>query len=154
MASIPPLTQTTTSTVAAYAYSKTANIWFANELERRYGSQGIHALSVHPGGITETNFSTHHDPAIMEMMNGYLEQPHIKNALKSTEQGAASIVLAALGKDFEGVGGFYIEDCAKSPPLPDDAPLGTPGHKPWAYDEEKERRLWEDSLKMVGLADK
>lgn len=40
------------------------------------------------------------------MMNGYLEEPHIKNALKSTEQGAASIVLAAVGKDYEGVGGF------------------------------------------------
>ena len=31
--------------------SKTANIWFANELEKRYGSQGIHATSVHPGKL-------------------------------------------------------------------------------------------------------
>lgn len=103
-------------------------------------------------GITETNFSAHHDPAVLKMMNGYLEQPHIKNALKSTEQGAASIVLAAVGRDYEGVGGFYMEDCAKSPPLPEDAPLGTPGYKPWAYDKENEGKLWEDSLGMVGLA--
>lgn len=84
-------------------------------------------------------------------MNGYLEQPRIKNALKSTEQGAASIVLAAVGRDYEGKGGFYMEDCARSSPLPDGAPLGAPGYKPWAYDEEKEGKLWEDSLRMVGL---
>ena len=37
------------ATLTADVQSKTANIWFANELERRYGSQGIHATSVHPG---------------------------------------------------------------------------------------------------------
>lgn len=31
--------------------SKTANIWTANEIERRYGAQGLHATSVHPGII-------------------------------------------------------------------------------------------------------
>ena len=102
-------------------------------------------------GITESNFSAHHDPAVIEMMNGYLKQPHIKNALKSTGQGAASIVLAAVGRELESLGGIYMEDCAESPLLPDDVPLGTPGYKPWAYDEESEGRLWEDSLKMVGM---
>lgn len=103
-------------------------------------------------GITDTNFSAHHDPAVLDMMRGYLEQPHVKNALKNTGQGAASIVLAAVGKDYEGIGGFYMEDCAKSPPLPEDAPLGTPGYKPWAYEKAKERQLWDDSLNMVRLA--
>lgn len=86
-------------------------------------------------------------------MNGFLAQPHIRDALKSTAQGAASIVLAAVGRELEGRGGFYMEDCARSPPLPEGAPLGTPGYMPWAYDEEKEGRLWEDSMRMVGLAD-
>lgn len=36
---------------AAYGQSKTANIWFANEIERRYGSKNLHATSNHPGGI-------------------------------------------------------------------------------------------------------
>ena len=31
--------------------SKTANIWTANEIDRRYGAQGLHATSVHPGII-------------------------------------------------------------------------------------------------------
>ncbi|KAG5658692.1 hypothetical protein KAF25_010873 [Fusarium avenaceum] len=36
----------------AYTQSKTANIYMANELQRRYGSQGLHGISLHPGGIT------------------------------------------------------------------------------------------------------
>lgn len=34
---------------AAYGQAKTANIYFASEVERRYGSKGLHALSLHPG---------------------------------------------------------------------------------------------------------
>jgi NAD(P)-dependent dehydrogenase (short-subunit alcohol dehydrogenase family) len=34
----------------AYGQSKTANIWMANEIERRYGAHGLHGLAVHPGG--------------------------------------------------------------------------------------------------------
>ncbi|CRK26168.1 Oxidoreductase calI like protein [Verticillium longisporum] len=40
----------------AYGQSKTANIHFANEIERRYGSKGLHGLSLHPG-IIQTNLS-------------------------------------------------------------------------------------------------
>jgi len=87
------------------------------------------------------------------MIASMLEQPLIKSSLKTIEQGAATTVLAAVGKDYEGVGGFYMEDCGKSPPVPEDAPLMTPGYKPWAYDEDGERQLWADSLKMVGLPD-
>lgn len=35
----------------AYAQSKTANIRAANEIDRRYNSQGLHAFSLHPGVI-------------------------------------------------------------------------------------------------------
>lgn len=35
--------------LTAYCHSKTANIWMANEAERLYGSQGLHAVSLHPG---------------------------------------------------------------------------------------------------------
>jgi NAD(P)-dependent dehydrogenase (short-subunit alcohol dehydrogenase family) len=34
-----------------YGQSKTAIIWFANHVERLYGGQGLHGLSVHPGTI-------------------------------------------------------------------------------------------------------
>ena len=134
----------------AYAQSKTANIWMANEIERRYGSKGLHGLSVHPGGIA-TGLSDSHDEASAKMVEEYVKMPHIARQMKSVEQGAASIVLAAIGKEYEGVGGYYMEDCGKSLPLADDAAMGMPGYKPWAYDQEGARRLWADSLKMVGL---
>jgi len=33
----------------AYGQSKTANILFTVELERRFGARGVHAYAVHPG---------------------------------------------------------------------------------------------------------
>jgi NAD(P)-dependent dehydrogenase (short-subunit alcohol dehydrogenase family) len=35
---------------AWYGQAKTANIWMATEIERRYGARGLHASAVHPGG--------------------------------------------------------------------------------------------------------
>ena len=136
----------------AYAQSKTANIWMANEIERKYGSKGLHGISVHPGGI-ETGLSASHDEASARMIKQYLEMPYIKDRMKSVEQGSASIVLAAIGKEYEGVGGFYLEDCGKSLPIPEDAIVGVTGYTPWAYDKEGEGRLWSDSLKLLGLGD-
>ena len=49
----------------AYGQSKTANIYMANEIERRYGSQGLHALSVHPGSI-RSGLQVHVTPEMME----------------------------------------------------------------------------------------
>lgn len=134
----------------AYAQAKTANIWMANELERKYGNKGVHSISVHPGGI-KTGLSNSHDEASAAMINEYLKMPHVRDAMKSVEQGSASVVAAAIGQEYEGVGGFYMEDCGISPPAPDDALPGSPGYKLWAYDEEGEKTLWADSLKMVGV---
>src|SRR4051812_20998476 len=35
----------------SYGQSKAANVWMANEIERRYGPKGLHATSAHPGLI-------------------------------------------------------------------------------------------------------
>ncbi|KAK5994723.1 Short-chain dehydrogenase/reductase prx1 [Cladobotryum mycophilum] len=37
----------------AYGQSKLANVYAASEIERRYGSRGLHAWSVHPGGFEQ-----------------------------------------------------------------------------------------------------
>jgi len=47
---------------AGYGQAKTANIWFANELERRFGSQHLHATSIMPGAIG-TSLQRHVDEA-------------------------------------------------------------------------------------------
>lgn len=63
----------------AYASSKTANIWFSNELERRYGKQGLHSISVHPGGF-ESGFQASHDEQAGKMIAAskyYNSQPRM-----------------------------------------------------------------------------
>ena len=128
----------------AYAQSKTANILFATELERRYGDQGIHALSVHPGSI-HTNLTRHIDLKSLnlpEEMALYLKNP---------EQGAATTVYAAVSKDWEGKGRKYLSNCAEEPPLEKGADPSSvvSGYAGWIYNEESEKRLWDESLKMV-----
>jgi len=127
----------------AYGQSKTANIYMANEIERRYGSKGLHGLSVHPGGIA-TGLQKHWN----EKQRAILSEPGTIPFMKSTEQGAATTVLAAVGAEFEGKGGVFLEDCGVAK---EGSQHG--GYASWAYDEEKEGRLWKESLKMIGLED-
>ncbi|KAG4428910.1 hypothetical protein IFR05_015606 [Cadophora sp. M221] len=130
----------------SYGQSKTANIHMANEIENRYGSQGLHGLSLHPGGIW-TNLQRH---LSAEQIDQWKSTPKVDNMMKSEEQGAATSVLAAVGKDFEGVGGVYLADCAIELPKAE-AKEGQYGYAPWAFSKESEAKLWEDSLRMVGL---
>ncbi|KAK2674647.1 Short-chain dehydrogenase/reductase SDR [Fusarium oxysporum f. sp. vasinfectum] len=112
----------------SYGQSKTADIYLANEIDRRYGAQGLHATSVHPGGIL-TELSRY-----------------------SPQQGAATTVWAAIGKQWENAGGRYLENCEEAPPAKQIDPHFGKGYAPHAYDPEREARLWEDALKIVGLA--
>ncbi len=121
----------------------------ANEIERRYGANGLHRLSLNPGGIL-TGLQIH-IPAETKEKWSKVESVGLYN--KSLAQGAATTVYAALSKDWEGKGGRYLENCTESPPFPSDGTLITPGYAPFAYDEESEKRLWIDSLRMVGLLD-
>lgn len=131
----------------AYGQSKTANIYMANEIERRYGSQGLHALSVHPGGIM-TGLQVHVSDAVKE---SWLTDEGVKANFKSTAQGAATTVYAAISKDWEGKGGRYLENCAESGPVQEPRTFLSLGYVPHAYDEDKEKKLWLDSLKLVGF---
>lgn len=129
-----------------YSQSKTANIYMANEIENRYGAQGLHGLSLHPGGIW-TGLQKFIPADTLKEMG---ERPGVKDLLKSNEQGAATSVLAAVGEDFEGKGRLYLADCAIEP-AKKDAQEGQDGYSEWAFDKEKEARLWNDSLKMIAL---
>jgi len=44
-----------------------------------------------------------------------------------------------------------MEDCGVSRPIPDDEMVSTYGYRSWAFNPDGEKRLWVDSLKMVGL---
>jgi NAD(P)-dependent dehydrogenase (short-subunit alcohol dehydrogenase family) len=129
---------------AAYGQSKTASVWTSNEINRRYGSKGLHAFSVHPGGIM-TDLQRHMSAEALSGFDG------IKSVFKSPEQGAATTIWAATAKALEGDGGKYLEECQISRAWTEADGQWGPGHATWAYDEVKEGKLWKASLGLVGL---
>ncbi|KAK4548418.1 hypothetical protein LTR36_009328 [Oleoguttula mirabilis] len=135
----------------AYGQAKTANIYFSNEVERRYGSKHLHSTSLHPGGIS-TGLQVHIDP---ELMKGW-DSPEVRAYMKSLEQGASTQVYAALSKEWASKGGRYLSNCVEEKPFAHPGEfmyIGDDGYAEWAYNAENESRLWKDSLKMVGLQD-
>jgi NAD(P)-dependent dehydrogenase (short-subunit alcohol dehydrogenase family) len=133
----------------AYGQSKTATIYMANEIERRYGSRGLHAMSLHPGGIN-TGISRHMS---RDELEGYSKDENLWKTMKSPEQGAATTVWAAIGRELEGKGGKYLLDCAEAERGPDNGDFRSPTYCSHTYDEEAEGRLWKDSLRLVDLHD-
>ena len=132
----------------AYANSKLASTYLANEIDRRYGYAGLHATSLHPGGIL-TKISRHLGPGFVQAL--YANEAIVK-VLKTPEQGAATTVLAAIGRDWENKGGKYLEDCEEAPRGKDDNDNFGYGYVSQTYDPKNEARLWKDSLKIVGIS--
>jgi NAD(P)-dependent dehydrogenase (short-subunit alcohol dehydrogenase family) len=133
----------------AYGQAKTANIHLANSISRRFGAQNLHGLSLHPGGIM-TGLQVHLPD---EQVKGWNEDASTRAYMKSAAQGAATSVYAALGKEWEGKGLLYLSDCQAQGPY-QGGDVGTDeGYQTWAFDEEAENELWEQSLKMVGLGE-
>nr|POE65037.1 retinol dehydrogenase 12 [Quercus suber] len=136
----------------AYGQSKTANIYLANAIERRYGARGLHATSLHPGGIWTA--LQEHMPAAERA--AYEATPAVVNYMKSPAQGAATSVWAAIGAEWRDKGGVYLADCMQQGPAKradGQRDLADEGYVAWAFDEEKEERLWRDSCELVGVKD-
>eukprot|EP00892_Ulva_mutabilis_P001559 jgi/Ulvmu1/11403/UM075_0065.1 len=83
-----------------------------------------------------------------EGMRAMWEQPEIKKLMKNTKQGAATTMWAAVGKEWEGKGGKYLDDCAVAGEAPEDAQMLDSGHSRWATDPEAAEKLWEVSLEL------
>jgi len=126
----------------AYGQSKTAVVWTVNEIDRRYGSKGLRAFSVNPGGIM-TDLQRHlPDQSMFEGLEKHF---------KSLKQGAATTVWAATAAALDGQGAKYLEDCQVSTAWSEKDGQWANGYAPWAYDETKEGKLWRKSLELVGL---
>lgn len=133
----------------AYAQSKTANVLFAVELDRRGREDGIRAFSLHPGQIL-TNLARHltdEDIAGFDALdaNG---KPIVDpdRGMKTPQQGAATIAWAATSPLLADKGGLYLEDCNIAP-----VHAGDPGRKGvarYAIDPVAGVRLWELSDRM------
>ena len=134
----------------AYANSKLANIYMTNEMDRRYGRKGLHATSVHPGMIY-TKISRHLGPEFAEQLAAIVRD--FEKVLKSAEQGAATTVLAAVGRGWEDRGGKYLQNCEEAKRGTEDNSVFGYGYVQKTYDPNNEERLWKDSLKMVGVED-
>ncbi|KAF2249580.1 NAD(P)-binding protein [Trematosphaeria pertusa] len=130
----------------AYSQSKTANLWTANEADRRYGGYGLRAFSVQPGGI-QTGLLQHMSEEETQGLSG---DPALAPQFKSPEQGAATTVWGAISKSLDGMGGKYLEDVQIARAWQSSDGQWGPGYAPHAYSREKEAKLWELSLKLVG----
>jgi NAD(P)-dependent dehydrogenase (short-subunit alcohol dehydrogenase family) len=131
----------------SYGQSKTANSLFAVGLNRRLAERGVTANAVMPGGIM-TPLQRHLPREEMIAFGWMDEAGKINDRFKSTEQGAATSVWAALAPELEGVGGLYLEDCAQAPAWSEADPVH--GVMPHALDPEAAERLWDLSVKTTG----
>jgi len=135
----------------AYGRSKTANVLFAVEFDRRHKARGVRATAVHPGGI-RTELSRHLTPAMLEKLVAQINASQPKGAppfsYKSIPQGAATSVLAACVADAAAIGARYCEDCHVAEIAP--APGIRAGVQPYALDPPHAQALWQKSEEMVG----
>lgn len=133
----------------AYGQSKTANLWTANEIDRRYSSQNLRAFSVQPGWIPTD--ITKYMP--QDVKTALASIPALATQFKSPEQGAATATWAATSKSLEGMGGKYLEDLQIGRKCDQSEGQFAVGYAPHAYSPDKEKKLWGLSLELVGLKD-
>ncbi|MGW3347662.1 SDR family NAD(P)-dependent oxidoreductase [Nonomuraea rubra] len=143
----------------AYGQSKTANVLFAVELDRRWAADGIRGYAVHPGVVVGTNLGPSIDEAALRAM-GLIDEsgrPIIDpdRERKTPQQGASTSVFAATSPLLAGIGGVYLKDNDISPlgtPLPIDfgAEENIPSDVvPHALDPESAQRLWTLSEQLL-----
>jgi NAD(P)-dependent dehydrogenase (short-subunit alcohol dehydrogenase family) len=130
----------------AYGQSKTANVLFSLELDRRLADAGVRAFALHPGAIM-TELARHMTGDDIAELQA--RAPGGKGMeFKTIPCGAATTVYAATAPELEGRGGLYLEDCQVSGPRASDE--AEVGYEPYAMDPEAARRLWTLSESLVG----
>lgn len=132
----------------SYGQSKTANVLFSVELERRYGPRGIHAYAVHPGGIN-TNLGRHLTPEMAAALMERVTKSDSGFQWKTIPQGAATSCWAATAPELAGHGGVYCEDCHVAEV--DDVSANR-GVRSYALDPESAARLWQISEELTGIS--
>ncbi|GAA1600224.1 MULTISPECIES: SDR family NAD(P)-dependent oxidoreductase [Kribbella] len=152
----------------AYGQSKTANVLFAVELERRWSQYGIHAFAAHPGIVITTNLGPH--LAVGEARTAWLSPEDLRamgltdadgnqivdpsRERKTAAQGASTAVFGATSPLLEGHGGTYLKDNEVSPlDTVGDTDFHDPDVRsdvvPHAVDPDSAVRLWNLSEELV-----
>jgi NAD(P)-dependent dehydrogenase (short-subunit alcohol dehydrogenase family) len=148
----PNFERTPYTEFGAYGRSKTANILFAVEFDRRHKSRGVRAAAVHPGTI-QTELGRHMAPGALQQM---IDQVNAANSAsgkpafiwKTIPQGAATSVWTGVVASADEVGGRYCEDCHVAE-FVDDTTTNH-GVRSYALDPEHAKALWAKSEEMVG----
>jgi NAD(P)-dependent dehydrogenase (short-subunit alcohol dehydrogenase family) len=141
----PGFEQTPYDPWVAYGRSKTANVLFAVELDRRGRDAGVRATALHPGGI-QTELGRHLDDDAIKTL--IAAQKGRKTTWKSVPQGAATSVWCGFVAPVDEIGGKYCEDCHVAE-LTDD-PAASSGVFAYALDPESAAALWARSEELVG----
>jgi NAD(P)-dependent dehydrogenase (short-subunit alcohol dehydrogenase family) len=135
----------------AYGRSKTANVLFAVEFDRRHQARGVRATAVHPGAI-QTELGRYMTAEVREQLIANINASQPKGAApfswKSIPQGAATSVWAACVADAQAIGGRYCEDCHVAEIVSIPGLRG--GVQPYALDPQHARALWQKSEELVG----
>lgn len=148
--------------MSAYGQSKTANILFALELDKRGQAENIRAFSVHPGAIVATDLGRYGSKEQLLKM-GVIDEhgnPILDplRQLKTVEQGASTSVWCATNPRLAGKGGVYCENNDIASIVTNPAPMGPTsgadskgnyGVMPHAVDPEAAKRLWALSLELT-----
>ena len=134
----------------AYGRSKTANILFAVEFDRRHRKKGVRATAVHPG-VIRTELSRYLTPEVLKQLMDTLNANQPVGApvveYKTIPQGAATSVWAGVVAPADLVGGFYCEDCHVAELVED--PKFRGGIRAYALDPDRAKALWAKSEEMV-----
>lgn len=138
----------------AYGRSKTSNILFAVEFDRRHKARGVRATALHPGGIN-TELGRHVGLEALQDMIARINadlaaegKPPYK--WKSIPQGAATSVWAGFVADGDEVGGRYCENCHVSAVTEGLISPVSEGVRSYALDTERAKALWAKSEELVG----
>jgi NAD(P)-dependent dehydrogenase (short-subunit alcohol dehydrogenase family) len=146
-----------------YGQSKTANVLFALELDRRSQAQGVRAFSVHPGAIIGTSLQKHltqqqlWEAGVVDEDGQPILDP--SRNMKTVEQGAATSVWCATSPQLNGIGGVYCENSEVALLESSDPDGGWniggsthhSGVLPYAVDPDGAQKLWALSEQLLGL---
>jgi NAD(P)-dependent dehydrogenase (short-subunit alcohol dehydrogenase family) len=135
----------------AYGRSKTANILFAVEFDRRHKDRGVRAAAVHPG-VIQTELSRHMSEEETQRLIASIEAQQPDGAprfsWKTIPQGAATSLWAGIVAAPDAVGGHYCEDCHVAR-ITEGGDIRD-GVRAYALDPDRARALWAKSEEMVG----
>ena len=117
---------------AAYYNSKLANVLFTRELSKRLEGTHVTVNALHPGAVS-TELQRH------MFFSSFWFYPIRWYMFKTAEQGAQTSIHCAVSEEMDGVSGKYLCDCRIVEP------------SKGAQDDDAAKKLWDLSIKMVGL---